>query len=492
MARVRPPATPPPSRRRPKRPPPPRRRPRLPRRPRSPRRSSPSPRPQHPATRTDVVLPELGESVTEGTVTRWLKQIGDDVAVDEPLLEISTDKVDTEIPAPFAGTLVEILVQEDETVEVGSALARIGSGAPAPAAEAPAAPEPAAEKPAAPAEAPAQQSAPVPAQQSAPAPAQQSAPAAAPAAEAAPAADNDGVTYVTPLVRRLAQQQGVDLSSIKGSGVGGRIRKEDVLKAAEAASAKPAAAEAPAAPAQVEVSELRGTRAPMSRLRKVLAKRAVESMQQTAQLTTVVEVDVTKLSAFRDKVKVDFNEKTGAKLSFLPFFALAAAEALQTFPIVNSTVDGEEIVYPATENISIAVDTERGLLTPVLRDAGSKNLAQIAQDIADLAARTRDNKLKPDELAGGTFTITNTGSRGALFDTPVVFLPQSAILGTGIVYKRPGVVTVDGKDAISVRSYVYLALSYDHRTIDGADAARFLSAMKARLEGAQFEGNLGY
>ncbi|OWP22145.1 2-oxoglutarate dehydrogenase, E2 component, dihydrolipoamide succinyltransferase [Microbacterium sp. AISO3] len=448
----------------------------------------------------DVVLPELGESVTEGTVTRWLKQIGDDVAVDEPLLEISTDKVDTEIPAPFAGTLVEILVQEDETVEVGSALARIGSGVPAPAAEAPAAPEPAAEKPAAPAEAPAQQSAPAPAQQSAPAPAQQSAPApaqqsapaAAPAAEAAPAADNDGVTYVTPLVRRLAQQQGVDLSSIKGSGVGGRIRKEDVLKAAEAASAKPAAAEAPAAPAQVEVSELRGTRAPMSRLRKVLAKRAVESMQQTAQLTTVVEVDVTKLSAFRDKVKVDFNEKTGAKLSFLPFFALAAAEALQTFPIVNSTVDGEEIVYPATENISIAVDTERGLLTPVLRDAGSKNLAQIAQDIADLAARTRDNKLKPDELAGGTFTITNTGSRGALFDTPVVFLPQSAILGTGIVYKRPGVVTVDGKDAISVRSYVYLALSYDHRTIDGADAARFLSAMKARLEGAQFEGNLGY
>ncbi|APF33574.1 2-oxoglutarate dehydrogenase, E2 component, dihydrolipoamide succinyltransferase [Microbacterium paludicola] len=464
----------------------------------APQQSEPAPAASGDAK--DVVLPELGESVTEGTVTRWLKQIGDDVAVDEPLLEISTDKVDTEIPAPFAGTLVEILVQEDETVEVGSALARIGSGAPAPAAEAPAAPEPAAEKPAAPAEAPAQQSAPVPAQQSAPAPAQQSAPApaqqsapaAAPAAEAAPAADNDGVTYVTPLVRRLAQQQGVDLSSIKGSGVGGRIRKEDVLKAAEAASAKPAAAEAPAAPAQVEVSELRGTRAPMSRLRKVLAKRAVESMQQTAQLTTVVEVDVTKLSAFRDKVKVDFNEKTGAKLSFLPFFALAAAEALQTFPIVNSTVDGEEIVYPATENISIAVDTERGLLTPVLRDAGSKNLAQIAQDIADLAARTRDNKLKPDELAGGTFTITNTGSRGALFDTPVVFLPQSAILGTGIVYKRPGVVTVDGKDAISVRSYVYLALSYDHRTIDGADAARFLSAMKARLEGAQFERNLGY
>ena len=445
----------------------------------------------------DVVLPELGESVTEGTVTRWLKQVGDDVAVDEPLLEISTDKVDTEIPAPFAGTLVEILVQEDETVEVGSALARIGSGAPAAPAEPAPAPAEQAPAPAEQAPAPSAEPAPAPAEPAPAAPAAQSAPApqtAAPAAEAAPADNgNDGVTYVTPLVRRLAQQQGVDLTKVTGTGVGGRIRKEDVLKAAEAASSAPAAASAPAtaAPAPVEVSELRGTRAPMSRLRKVLAKRAVESMQQTAQLTTVVEVDVTKLSNFRDKVKVEFNEKSGAKLSFLPFFALAAAEALQTFPIVNSTVDGEEIVYPATENISIAVDTERGLLTPVLRDAGSKNLAQIAQDIADLAARTRDNKLKPDELAGGTFTITNTGSRGALFDTPVVFLPQSAILGTGIVYKRPGVVTVDGKEAISVRSYVYLALSYDHRTIDGADAARFLSAMKARLEGAQFEGNLG-
>jgi len=454
----------------------------------------------------DVVLPELGESVTEGTVTRWLKQVGDDVAVDEPLLEISTDKVDTEIPAPFAGTLVEILVQEDETVEVGAALARIGSGAPA-AAAAPAEPAPAeapAAEPAPQQAAPAAETAPAPAAEAPAAPAPQaSAPAPAPQASApAPAAQpsapaesgNDGVTYVTPLVRRLAQQQGVDLTTVTGSGVGGRIRKEDVLKAAEAASAAPAAAPAESAAAAapaVEVSELRGTRAPMSRLRKVLAKRAVESMQQTAQLTTVVEVDVTKLSMFRDKVKVEFNEKSGAKLSFLPFFALAAAEALQAYPIVNSTVDGEEIVYPATENISIAVDTERGLLTPVLRDAGAKNLAQIAQDIADLAARTRDNKLKPDELAGGTFTITNTGSRGALFDTPVVFLPQSAILGTGIVYKRPGVVTVDGKDAISVRSYVYLALSYDHRTIDGADAARFLSAMKARLEGAQFESNLG-
>ena len=432
----------------------------------------------------DVVLPELGESVTEGTVTRWLKQVGDDVAVDEPLLEISTDKVDTEIPSPVAGTLQEILVAEDETVAVGAVLARVGSGAapaappaaPAPAAEsAPAAPAPAAPAPAAPAAAPA--------------------PAAPASAPSAPAADDDVTTYVTPLVRRLAQQQGVDLASVTGTGVGGRIRKEDVLQAAEAAKAAPAAAApaaaAPAAPA-LEVSELRGTTAPMSRLRKVLAERAVASMQQTAQLTTVVKVDVTRVAAYRAAVQKDFVAATGGKLSFLPFFVLAAAEALQAFPIINATVNGTDIVYPATENISIAVDTERGLLTPVLRDAGDKTLAGISSEIADLAARTRDNKLKPDELAGGTFTVTNTGSRGALFDTPVVFLPQSAILGTGAVVKEPGVVTTDGVDAIGVRSYVYLALSYDHRIIDGADAARFLGAIKSRLEAADFAAKLGF
>lgn len=456
----------------------------------------------------DVVLPELGESVTEGTVTRWLKKVGDDVAADEPLLEISTDKVDTEIPSPFAGVLQEILVQEDETIAVGSPLARIGeAGTAAPAAEAPAAPAPAAPAPAAPAPAAPAAEAPAPAAAPAPAPAAEAAPAPAPAAEApqapapaapAPAAsalgasdDSDGVAYVTPLVRRLAQQQGVDLTKVKGTGVGGRIRKEDVLKAAEAASAPaPAAASAPA-PAPLEVSPLRGTTQPMSRLRKVIAERAVASMQATAQLTTVVEVDVTKLAAYRDAVKADFQAKTGDKLSFLPFFAVAAVEALQAYPIVNATVDGNDIVYPASENISIAVDTERGLLTPVVKDAAGKNLAQFAREIADLAARTRDNKLKPDELAGGTFTLTNTGSRGALFDTPIVFLPQSAILGLGAVVKKPGVVVVDGKDAISVRSYVYLALSYDHRIIDGADAARFLGAVKARLEAADFQAQLG-
>lgn len=437
----------------------------------------------------DVVLPELGESVTEGTVTRWLKQVGDDVAVDEPLLEISTDKVDTEIPSPFAGTLQEILVQEDETVEVGAALARIGDGAPAEAAPQPES-APAAE--AAPAQEPEPEKASAPAQEpeKAPAPAPEPASVQEPAPAAASSAD-DATPYVTPLVRRLAQQQGVDLTQVTGTGVGGRIRKEDVLKAAEAPAAS--APEAAAAPARREpvVSELRGTTQPMSRLRKVIAERAVASMQATAQLTTVVEVDVTRLSAFRDAVKADFHSKTGDKLSFLPFFAVAAVEALQQFPIINATVDGNDIVYPATENISIAVDTERGLLTPVVKDAGGKNLAQFAREIADLAARTRDNKLKPDELAGGTFTLTNTGSRGALFDTPIVFLPQSAILGLGAVVKKPGVVTVDGKDAISVRSYVYLALSYDHRIIDGADAARFLGAVKARLEAAEFEADLG-
>jgi pyruvate dehydrogenase E2 component (dihydrolipoamide acetyltransferase) len=507
-----------------------------------------------------VNLPALGESVTEGTVTRWLKKVGDRVEVDEPLLEVSTDKVDTEIPSPVAGVIEAILVEEDETVEVGTALVTIGSG------EAPAEPEaPATEESAAPAEAPATEEAPAeapaaeapaaeepvevpsvdspaPAEESdsaaqapdaaqdvdaapavaahaeaSPAPAVEQTPAApaapatpAPAAAApaqsteqdAPVAAGTSATnsvepaaaltanagYVTPIVRKLANDRGIDLSTVSGTGVGGRIRKQDVLAAAVAT---PAPAEAaPAAPA-LETSPLRGTTVPMSRLRKVIAERAVISMQASAQLTSVVEVDVTKVAAFRDAVKADFQAKAGVKLSFLPFFALAAAEALKAYPIVNATIDGDTIVYPAHENISIAVDTERGLLTPVIKDAASLDLAGIANQIADLAARTRDNKLKPDELAGGTFTITNTGSRGALFDTPIVFMPQSAILGTGIVAKRAVVVSHDGVDAIAIRSMVYLALSYDHRIVDGADAARFLVAVKNRLEGGDFASVLG-
>ncbi len=475
-----------------------------------------------------VNLPALGESVTEGTVTRWLKNVGDHVEVDEPLLEVSTDKVDTEIPSPVAGVIEEILVQEDETVEVGAVLVRIGDGSgggdapaeePAAAAEpetateepaedtvipsteadddaeapAPVEPEPA---PAAEAETPAPATPPAPAP-AAPAPVA-AAPAPAPAAPtpaAAPApAASGNAGYVTPLVRKLANERGVDIGSVTGTGVGGRIRKEDVLAAAEAAASKSApTASAPAAPAAapLETSPLRGTTAKMSRMRKLIADRAVVSMQSTAQLTSVVEVDVTKVARFRDRVKGDFLEKTVVKLSFLPVFALAAAEALKAYPVVNATVAGDSIVYPDHENISIAVDTERGLLTPVVKNAEGKNLAQFASDIADLAARTRDNKLSPDELAGGTFTLTNTGSRGALYATPVVFLPQSAILGTGIVTKRPVVITADGQDTIAIRSTVYLALSYDHRIVDGADASRFLVAVKNRLEAGAFDAALG-
>jgi len=442
---------------------------------------------------SDVVLPALGESVTEGTITRWLKQVGDTVAVDEPLVEISTDKVDTEIPSPFGGVLQEILVAEDETAEVGAVLARIGDGAAAPAEPAPAAEPAAAPAQAAPAEpAPAAEAEPtaVPATEPAPAAPAPAAPAVPPAAPAAPAPveATEAVSYLTPIVRKLANDLGVAIDSITGTGVGGRITKDDVLAAAKPSGS--ATAERPTAKT-AEVSELRGTSQPMSRLRKVVADRAVLSMNSTAQLTTVVEVDVTAIAQLRDRVKADFLAKTGNKLSFLPFFAVAATEALAANPIINATIEGEQIVYPATENVSIAVDTDRGLLSPVVRDALGKSVAEWAAAIADLATRTRGNQLKPDELAGGTFTLTNTGSRGALFDTPVVFLPQSAILGTGIVTKRPAVVEVDGSEAIAVRSFVYLALSYDHRIIDGADAARYLTAVKERLEAGDFAADLG-
>jgi len=448
---------------------------------------------------SEVVLPALGESVTEGTVTRWLKKVGDTVAVDEALVEVSTDKVDTEIPSPFAGTVQQILVQEDETVAVGAVLAIIGEGA-ATSAPAPAMPEPVPAIVAPPAEAPAVVATPVAAPVVAPpviaapvAPIVQAAPVApvssAPVSAAPAFSGESDPNYITPIVRKLAHDLGVNLSTVRGTGVGGRIRKEDILAFGTTA---PAATSQSAPHVPAVASPLRGTTESMSRLRKVLAERAVASMQSSAQLTTVVEVDVTRIASLRKAVQADFTAKTGVKLNFMPFFTLAAAEALQAHPKINSSVDGESIVYHPSENISFAVDTERGLLTPVIRDAGSLTLAQIAQQIADLADRTRNNQLKPDELSGGTFTLTNTGSRGALFDTPVVFLPQSAILGTGIVTKRPAVITdADGNDSIAVRSLVYLALSYDHRTIDGADASRFLTDMKSRLEAAQFEANLG-
>jgi 2-oxoglutarate dehydrogenase E2 component (dihydrolipoamide succinyltransferase) len=455
---------------------------------------------------TPVTLPQLGESVTEGTVTRWLKQPGETVEVDEPLLEVSTDKVDTEIPSPAAGVLLEIKVPEDETVEVGAALAVIGEpGSSAPAAE-PEAPAPAAE-PEAPAPAPAAEkpSAPEP-------PAQQSAPTAdaKPAArKPTPAAGSGPSPYVTPLVRKLAAEHGVDLSSVTGTGVGGRIRKQDVLAAAEEAAKaapepEPAPAAAPAAattapeparaPAPAAPSPLRGQTKKMSRLRQVIADRMVESLQVSAQLTTVVEVDMTPVATLRARAKSDFEAREGVKLSFLPFMAKAALEALKVYPELNASIDADskEVTYHDSEHLGVAVDTERGLLVPVIKDAGDLNIAGLARKIADLAQRTRTNKITPDDLSGGTFTLTNTGSRGALFDTPIINQPQTGILGTGAIVKRPVVVRDEyGNDSIAIRQMMFLALTYDHRLVDGADAARFLSAVKQRLEEGAFDGDLG-
>jgi 2-oxoglutarate dehydrogenase E2 component (dihydrolipoamide succinyltransferase) len=439
-----------------------------------------------------VTLPALGESVTEGVVTRWLKSVGDTVAADEPLLEISTDKVDTEIPAPASGVLTSIAVEADGTVEVGAEVARIATGSGAAAVPA---------APAAPA-APAEPAAPEPA---APVPAA-AAPAPAPAAPAASGGTSDAGAYVTPLVRKLAAENDIDLSTVSGSGVGGRIRKADVLAAVEAkksAAAATSTAPAPgaastastasAAAPSSEPSPLRGRTEKMSRLRRVIAERMVESLQTSAQLTTVVEVDVTRIAALRQRVKAGFAEREGVNLSFLPFFCKAAVEALKVYPQINSSIDIAEgtITYHDSENLGIAVDTDRGLLVPVIRDAGDLNIAGIARRISDLAERTRTNKVAPDELSGGTFTVTNTGSRGALFDTPIINMPQVAILGTGSVVKRPVVISDDGQDVIAIRSMVYLALSYDHRIVDGADAARFLTAVKDRLEAGSFDAELG-
>ncbi|GAB3862876.1 hypothetical protein GCM10028801_29300 [Nocardioides maradonensis] len=450
------------------------------------------------ATGTAVTLPALGESVTEGTVTRWLKQVGDSVAVDEPLLEVSTDKVDTEIPSPVAGTLLEIKASEDETVEVGAELAIIGSGSPAAAPAASAAPaEPA---PAAPEPTPTAEPEPEPAPE-APAPAPvapaQLPPEPAPVAEA-PAAEPsaDGPGYVTPLVRKLANQHGVDLATVTGSGVGGRIRKQDVIAAAEAKKA-PAAA-APAAPATTPAagapaptpSPLRGQTVPISRLRAIIAKRMNESLQTSAQLTQVVEIDVTNVARLRESIKDEFLAREGVKLSYLPFFAKAAIDALKAHPTLNAAIDTEAgtVTYFDRENLSIAVDTEKGLITPVIKDAGDLSVSGLAKKIADVAARTRNNKIGPDELSGGTFTITNLGSVGALWDTPIINQPQVAILGPGAVVKRA--VVIDDEhlgETIAVRHMCYFALTYDHRLVDGAGAGRFLQEVKKRLEAGQFE-----
>ena len=434
---------------------------------------------------TVITMPALGESVSEGTVTRWLKNVGDSVAVDEALLEVSTDKVDTEIPSPVAGTLLAIDVAVDTTVPVGARLGLIGSanGATAPgtvvSAPVVAPPAPVAPVVAAPV-------APV-----VPAPV-----VAAPAPVAVAPVSQPADAYVTPLVRKLASELGVNLAQVKGTGIGGRIRREDVealsRPATPVASAAVTTAPASAKPPVVAVSPLRGTTVTMSRLRKVIAARMVESLQVSEQLTTVIEVDVTKIARLRDRSKASFEAREGVKLSFLPFFAVAVCEALKQHPVLNSSVEGDQITYHGAEHLGIAVDTERGLLVPVIANAGDLNMGGVARKIADLAARTRDNKVTPDELGGGTFTLTNTGSRGALFDTPIINQPQVAILGLGAIVKRPMVVRgEDGGETIAIRSMVYLGLSYDHRVVDGADAARFLVTLKERLEGGAFESDLG-
>ena len=456
-----------------------------------------------------ITLPELGESVTEGTVTRWLKEVGDTIEVDEPIVEISTDKVDTEIPSPVAGTVLEIKVQEDEDIEVGQVLALVGSSDSAPAEEAPAA-EPAQQasesKPAA--EKPAPEPAPTPEPEPAPAPTPE------PAAEEAPSSPDEtprGDGYVTPLVRRLAREQDVDLDQVTGTGVGGRIRKQDVLAAAAAkqyesrgdsatsTAAAPAAVQqasrpAPQDPASSIDPSKRGTTEKASRIRRVIADRMVESLDTSAQLTQVHEIDMTRIVNLRNQVKERFKAENGANLTFLAFITQATTEALRAHPALNAQYNTEtqEITYHNTEDIGIAVDTERGLLVPVIKNAGNLNLAGIATSISDVALRTRDNQVKPDELSGGTFSITNLGSFGALFDTPVINQPQVAILGPGNIVKRPVVMAdADGQDSIAIRHMMYLSLTYDHRIVDGADAGRFMTTLKNRLETAEFGGQLG-
>ena len=498
-----------------------------------------------------VTMPELGESVTEGTVTRWLKQVGDTVEVDEPLLEVSTDKVDTEIPSPVAGTLLSITADEDETVEVGAELAIVGDpsesggdqsdsggdqsdsgGAPtddAPEAErdaeAPEGQQPVAEQPATQPSSNGSGAATAEADEQAE---RQETPDNQPER---PSSEGDGegrsgVPYVTPLVRKLAAEHDVDLSTVSGSGVGGRIRKQDVLAAAggkadsqaedepeaektEAApeaeeSAAPAAEEAPAQkakeePARRSPAPARGAPEPgstvkMPRLRQVIAQRMTESLRVSAQLTTVQQVDVTRIARLRAQAKADFERREGVKLTFLPFFAKATVEALKQYPQLNASINEEskEVTYHGAVHLAIAVDTPRGLLVPVVANADELNIAGLARHIADLAARTRDNKVGPKELSGGTFTITNIGSSGALFDTPIINQPQVAILGTGAISKEPRVVPgPDGDDVIAVRSVCYLPLTYDHRLVDGADAGRFVTAVRQRLEEGAFEADLG-
>ncbi|MGI9163650.1 MAG: 2-oxoglutarate dehydrogenase, E2 component, dihydrolipoamide succinyltransferase [Mycobacterium sp.] len=462
--------------------------------PQAPPAAAPAPAAASGGASIPVLMPTLGESVTEGTVTRWLKKVGDSVAVDEPLVEVSTDKVDTEIPSPASGVLLSITAEEDDTVAVGGELAKIGAaGAAVQAAPTPPPPAPPAPAPAAP---PAPQAATPP-----PAPVPAPAPAPAHPTPAGRIEAGDGAPYVTPLVRKLAGEKGIDLAAVKGTGVGGRIRKQDVLAAAEPRTAPAAAVPAPAAaPATAQaaaaspLAHLRGTTQKANRVRKLTAKKTRESLQSTAQLTQTHEVDMTRIVGLRARAKKDFAEREGVNLTYLPFIARAVIDALKAHPNINASYneDAGEITYYDTENLGFAVDTDQGLLSPVVHNAGNLSLAGLSRAINDIAARARSGDLKPDELSGGTFTITNIGSQGALFDTPILVPPQAAMLGTGAIVKRPRVISDEmGNESIGVRSICYLPLTYDHRLIDGADAGRFLTTVKRRLEEGAFEAELG-
>jgi 2-oxoglutarate dehydrogenase E2 component (dihydrolipoamide succinyltransferase) len=430
-----------------------------------------SPTPTSSGSDVNVVLPALGESVTEGTVTRWLKKVGESVQQDEALVEISTDKVDTEIPSPASGVIAKILVGEDAVAQVGATLAVITSQVSGE-----------------------QKSQPAPVSTPAPAPA----PVQQPVISTPPArvevsrtseVDNSDA-YVTPLVRKLASENNIDLSSVTGTGIGGRIRKQDVLDAVAKRDGSTSPTPQKVQPQTVVDTVRRGRTEKLTRLRKVIADRMLESLQVSAQLTSVAEVDVTAIVTTRDKYKKTFEEREGVKLSYMPFFAKAIVDTLKSHPVLNSSIDVEAgtVTYHDTEHLAIAVDTEKGLLVPVIRNAGDLSIAGLARHIADLAERTRSGQVSPDELSGGTFTLTNTGSRGALFDTPIINQPQVAILGLGAIVKRPVVVTdLEGRDSIAVRHMVYLSLTYDHRIVDGADAARFLVALKSRLESGNFD-----
>ncbi|MCJ7858566.1 2-oxoglutarate dehydrogenase, E2 component, dihydrolipoamide succinyltransferase [Corynebacterium kalidii] len=432
---------------------------------------------------TDVTMPELGESVTEGTITQWLKKVGDEIEVDEPLLEVSTDKVDTEVPSPVAGTLLEILADEDDTIDVGGVIARVG--------DANAAPQAAAEEPAA---EPAQEETapePAPAEQPKQEKVEKTEAVEKPASSDAGEPSEGNLPYVTPLVRKLAEKHGVDLSTVEGTGVGGRIRKQDVLAAADGGSAKESAP-APAKGVDPEKAALRGTTQKVNRIRAITAKTTLESLHGAAQLTQVHEVDMTHVAELRKESKAAFQDKHGLNLTFLPFFAKAVVEALVAHPNVNASynADTQEMTYHGKVNLGIAVDTKDGLLSPVIHDAQDMSLPELAAAIADIADRARNKKLKPNDITGGTFTITNIGSEGALTDTPILVPPQAAMIGTGAIRKRPVVITEDGSDSIAIRSMVYLPMTYDHQVIDGADAGRFLTTVKDRLENSDFSSDL--